>query len=73
MNSPKTDAELATTLRGLVIDLLSYDSPSSWPLSDEERIWFVRRFVGEAKRIHDSKPFLRAQLGATLEAYQQIK
>ncbi len=72
ITTPKTDAELADALHALVNTIRSYNDPSDWPLSDEQRIWFVRRVMGDVKTIAESEPFLRAEVVRAARDVNQV-
>lgn len=63
MNPPKTDTELTEQMRELVLWIMAYfEEPANWPLTDAERVIFVRSVHFRAKKIRDSGPFLNAEV-----------
>lgn len=69
MTPPKTDAELQDAYRELVKNVVGRLDPYGVPLTPEEQAAFIRSVLVQAKAIHDSEPYLRAQMQKALDEF----
>jgi hypothetical protein len=68
-NSPKTDEALQKAYQKLVDEIMGYfTSPMSWPLTNQDRVRFVRWVYSLAKEIDESEPYRRAKVMQAVEA-----
>lgn len=71
--SPTTDTELADHTRAFIVRLLGYLKPHNLPLTPEAQAAFIQSTLYTAQELHDSEPFLRAQVVAAVAKHRHIK